>query len=490
MRATAIKNSLSRKTMIDKLKAGLFLFILLTGLTMSCKDDPLPEPDKPEAPEVIQKVNNFIEEVMTDVYLWYKEVPQIDTRYEFDSKDYFDKLLYEEDKWSFVTDNVKELEDSFEGIEKSFGWSLTFGRFSNTKTIFALVEFIYPNTPAAASGAKRGDMIIELNGADITDNNYMDLLNSENISFTFGQYDNGKLLNEKTASMVARELNLNPVQFTRIIEHGGHKIGYLFYAQYIENYNTSLDTAFQHFLDNRVTDYVIDLRYNPGGTTLAAQYLCSTIAPLDAVNNKKILVSFKWNDKYQRYWEQENITSQLQINFIDSTAIKLGLSKLHILTGPGTASASELTITGLKPYMPVTTVGKTTYGKYTASITLKPEDFYDDKPAYFADFKNWGVQPIILRYANKDGVTNFKDGFSPDIPAEEDLMDGIPLGDKNETLLKAAIEDITGTVIIAMKSAQIIPHHVLFDRGFSKYDANKRELLYNQFKEVLPVQSK
>ncbi len=162
--------------MINKLKTGFFLFVLLTGLTMSCKDEPLPEPDKPEAPESTQKVNNFIKDVMSDVYLWYKELPEINTRYEFDSKDYFKKLLYEEDKWSFVTDNVKELEDSFEGIEKSYGWSLAFGRFSNTKTIFALVEFIYPNTPAAASGVKRGDMIFEMNGAEINDSDYLKLL--------------------------------------------------------------------------------------------------------------------------------------------------------------------------------------------------------------------------------------------------------------------------------------------------------------------------
>ncbi len=188
-----------------------------------------------------------------------------------------------------------------------------------------------------------------------------------------------------------------------------------------------------------------------------------------------------WNDKYQKYWEQKNITEQLQINFINTTAIKLGLSKLHILTGPGTASASELTITGLKPYMNIKTIGGKTYGKYTASITFKPEDFYEDKPGYYVDFKNWGVQPIILRYANSVGVTDFKEGFLPDIPAEDDLFDGIPLGDKKETLLKMAIEDITGTEIIAMKSAKTIPPYELFDRGFSKYDANKRELLFEQF---------
>jgi len=153
----------------------------------------------------------------------------------------------------------------------------------------------------------------------------------------------------------------------------------------------------------------------------------------------------------------------------------MGLNKLYILTGGGTASASELTITGLKPYMDVITVGETTYGKYTGSITLKPE-FYFDKNEY-DEFENWGLQPIVLRYANSQGVTDFKDGFIPDIPAEDDLFSGIPLGARQDPLIKAAIEDITGSQVVAMKKAKIETPYTIFDRGFSKYDANKRELL-------------
>jgi carboxyl-terminal processing protease len=53
-----------------------------------------------EAPILTQKVNNFIKAAMTDVYLWYNYLPTIDTRYETDSKAYFEKLLYKDDKWS------------------------------------------------------------------------------------------------------------------------------------------------------------------------------------------------------------------------------------------------------------------------------------------------------------------------------------------------------------------------------------------------------
>jgi carboxyl-terminal processing protease len=391
-------------------------------------------------------------------------------------------LLFKDDKWSFITDDVKSLEGSFKGVETTFGYSLAFGRFSNTGNIFALVEFVYPETPAAVAGIERGDIIVKLNGNDITDENYRDLLYAPNVSLSFGiRGTDGISVDPKAVSLVAKELKLNPVLITDIVEHGDKKIGYLFYAQYIADFNSSLDEAFQYFMNEGITDLVVDLRYNPGGGTNAAQHFCSSIAPLSAVNNKETLVTFQWNDKYQEYFETRNNNSQLKVTFIDNIPVKMGLNSVYVLTGSGTASASELSITGLKPYMNVTTVGETTYGKYTASITMKPEDFYDNE-AQYNDFINWGIQPIVLRYANSQGVTDFKEGFTPDIPVEDDLFSGIQLGEKEEPLFKAAIEDITGTPVVAMKKARIpVPGYTIFDRGFSKYDVNKRELLIEDF---------
>ena len=461
----------------------LLLIALVVGFVTGCKEEPLPEPEKQEAPELTQKINGFIEAAMNDIYLWNEQVPDIDIRYEFDPEDYFEKLLYEEDRWSYITDDVEALQGSFEGREESFGYSLAFGTFSNTGAYFAIVEYIYPETPAAIAGLKRGDIIMEIDNGDITDENYRDLLGADNLTVTLGQLgENGISPRDGTVSMAARELELDPVLVKTVVEHEGRKIGYLFYAQYIARYNSSLDAAFQYFLEEQITDLVIDIRYNPGGGTNAASYMCSSIAPLNVVNNKEQLITYQWNDKWQNIWLTENIRSQLEIPFTDTTAVKMGLNRVHFLTGSGTASASEFTITGLNPYMDVVTVGDTTFGKYTGSLTVTP-DWYYESESYYDDFDNWGLQPIVVRYANSEGVTDFRDGFPPDILVSDALFSGIPLGDKNDPLFAAAIENITGAPVIAMKKAKIEVPYTIFDRGFSKYDVNKRQMVLDHIQK-------
>lgn len=464
-----------------------FFAVLLAGVVLTGCTDPEPEPEpevpaKPEVPALTQKVNSFIKTCMSDIYLWYNTLPDIDPKYETDSKAYFKKLLNEEDKWSYITDDITAFENSLEGVEKAYGYSLAFGRFVDgtgapTGNYFAIVEYVYPNTPAERADFQRGDLIIRLNNGNITASNYMELLSGTSASVTKGILTTSGIAADTTLTMTAEELNLDPVVMKSVIEKDGHKIGYLFYTQYIAGYNnTSLADAMQYFHDNQITDLVLDLRYNPGGQTTAAQYLCSSIAPTSIVNTNSPLVTYQWNDKYQPVINSNpSYAGWRGINFSASVPVKLGLNKIHILTGSGSASASELTIAGLQPYMSVVMVGDTTYGKYTGSITLKPEDYSDD-PLSYNDFKNWGIQPIVFRFANSQGLTNFKNGFAPTYRVEDELLPAFPLGDLSEPLLKKAVEDITGVPIASMKRAKLPFNYEVVDRGFSRFDPMKRNL--------------
>jgi C-terminal processing protease CtpA/Prc len=469
---------------MKKVKSWLLLILFSVLLLSGCKEDDIVPEEKEQASALTLKINAFIKTVMTDVYLWYNEMPVLDIKYETDSKAYFDKLLYEEDKWSVITDDVTALEGSLGGVETTFGYSIALGQFVNqsgtpTGEYFAIIEYVYPNSPASEAGLIRGDLLVKINGAGITQSNYADLFNGSTISVTKGILGSSGISLGSTFSMTSRVMELDPVLHYKIIEKSGHKIGYLMYLQFIASYDdTSLKTALQYLKDNQITDLVLDLRYNPGGQITAAQYLCSSLAPQSIVNDMRRLVTFQWNDKYQAYWTANHNDEQLGVSFDADVPIKLGLSKIYILIGNGSASASELTICGLEPYMNVILIGDNTYGKYTGSILIKPEDLYTNTSQY-ADFKDWGIMPIVIRYANSLGVTNFTEGFEPDFQVDDELLPAAPLGDLTEPLLKKAVEDITGEILKGTGKGMMPYRFDVIERGSSRFDEQRRNLFIN-----------
>ena len=110
-----------------------------------------------------------------------------------------------------------------------------------------------------------------------------------------------------------------------------------------------------------------------------------------------------------------------------------------MLTSSNTASSSELVINSLYPYLnSIVLVGDTTSGKNVGSITI-----YEEDPVKQQSNK-WGMQPIVLKSANKDGFSDYGKGFNPDIPIIELDYPILPLGDTEEPMLQAAIDHILG----------------------------------------------
>ena len=82
--------------------------------------------------------------------------------------------------------------------------------------------------------------------------------------------------------------------------------------------------------------------------------------------------------------------------------------------------------------MDVTLIGDTTHGKYTASITM-----HDEERSF-----GWAIQPIVLKTANINNETDYKDGMFPDYLVGDGYFS--QLGDIEEKRLAQAISLITG----------------------------------------------
>ncbi|MCD4709781.1 MAG: hypothetical protein K8R52_02970, partial [Bacteroidales bacterium] len=138
-------------------------------------------------------------------------------------------------------------------------------------------------------------------------------------------------------------------------------------------------------------------------------------------------------------------SEQLRIRLPQSD-LNLNLPTVYFLTTEGTASASESLMAGLYPYMSVVQIGTTTYGKCYASITV--DDWKEPKR------HNWAMQPIVIKYSNAAGFTDFIDGIEPDHQIEDNLLYAKPFGSLEDPLLARALEEITGVSPLQKKSLQ------------------------------------
>ncbi|MCL2727986.1 MAG: S41 family peptidase [Bacteroidales bacterium] len=433
-------------------KRTLIAYFLLSTLFISCIDKGVYKPDDKQAPRLVQKVNNFVYEFMDDVYLWTATMPtNIDRKYEMDSEAYFEKLLYKpEDKWSFITDDYEAVAQGGQGVETTFGYSIhPVAYILADKNVIFILQFVYADTPAAKAGLKRGDIICKIDGVQITESNYQSMWSklhtASSITLQLGVSGPLGIDPGENVSMVAVKMQLDAIGCEQIFEIEGHKIGYLFYSNFFGGSEEDLDDVFQRFKAEGVQDVVLDLRYNLGGYVYVATHLTSILAPEDVVKSEKIMMTYQWNASYQAYWQRQGQYDQLRELFDKTVPVNMDLSRIYVLTSYNTASASEFVITGLDPYMQVIKIGTTTRGKYTGAILFQAQ--YHDGKSWVVDqeIKNWGIQPIVQRYANSLGVTNFKDGFKPDYEVTDILRDGVrQLGDPKEPLLAKALELITG----------------------------------------------
>jgi len=433
-----------------------FLLLLCVGFLFSCTKD-----DEYKVPREIE-VQDFVWKGLNLYYLWKDDVPNL-TDDRFDSQeqlnnflkgypnptDLFNSLLYQKgtiDRFSVICSDYTALEQILTGTNKNNGVDYgLFRKTSGSDEVIGWVRYILPNSDASNKDIERGDLFYAVNGTPLTLQNYQSLLASESYTLNLADYDDGNFTpNGQSVSLTKYEYSENPVYYSNVYEVNSHKIGYLVYNGFYGSYDVQLNNVFGNFQSQGITDLVLDLRYNSGGLVTSAAHLASMIT---GQFTNDIFAKQQWNSTIQDYYTSNGKEEELINRFTNKLSggeqiNHLNLNRVYILTTSSTASASELVINGLEPYLDVIQIGGTTTGKNVGSVTLY------DSPNYSNKNKNprhkYAMQPLVLKIVNSTGFGDYQQGLTPDITVSENLANMKAIGDASELFLATAISEITG----------------------------------------------
>ena len=453
-----------------------FILLAFFSITISSCE----KKTEPKADTESTAVNEFILEYMDFFYLWTDKIPNnLDPKSNNDPKAFFKEVVYpgtsananlDGDRWSFITDDLQGLLDYFQGVRTSSGYyPYAYKVEEGSNKLALVVAYVYENSPASNADLMRGSVIMKIDGKELTSDNINELYGQETYTITMGEYDfdNKEFVTlSETKNITKVEMNTNPIIKSEIYTIGGKKVAYLLYNSFIHSYDNSLIYEFKKYEAENVEELILDFRYNGGGAVSSALNIACMVAPKSDIDSREIFLKKQYNDELQKLYlddpkyGEEYLQDRLSDKaygssgdgIVGTSLPNLNLNRVYVIGLSGTASASELVINGLDPYMDVVTVGGKTHGKYTASTTLQNKEY-----------NNWAIQPIIFKSANAVGKTDYWDGFAADIEVSDQPI----LGDFGydadtglyEYMLSKAINDISG-VAAKKENLKIAKHEI------------------------------
>lgn len=367
-------------------------------------------------------------------------------------------------KYSYIDDNGTSGSTSLVPSAQSYveldGKGNDFGIGLSAATVTDIrIRYVNPSSPAAVANLQRGDRVVTINGrttrADSqTEVNYInDAFEASSITLKIEKASG----TTTTIALNKASYTTSPVVKKLVIEKSGKKLGYLVFARFSDaaNAETDLDSAFAQFAKAGVSDLVIDLRYNGGGYVTTAEHLINLIAPSSLkgkvmyteyyndmmqkgnasilknlpyydANNRLVPYTSGVNGKFATYADLDYSVNGNTYEFAKEGSLE-GIKSVCFIVSGSTASASELTINALKPYMNVKIIGSTTYGK--------PVGFFG------IDIDKYTIYMSNFQTKNANGEGDYFNGMAVDIPATDDVTRDF--GDVNETCLAKALAYIT-----------------------------------------------
>lgn len=400
----------------------------LAGITFvtGCKKDDVDNSGTSPNPPVTStsKINDSVVAYSNEIYLWYKQIPStfkgssyagpeelMSALRQYSTESGFPNPV---DRWSFAV-KQSEWDNVSSGISGDFGLGVFFRQENDLR-----VKAVEEQSPAGKAGIRRGWRITKINGSsNITTTNQDFIVNavfySNSTTFTFVKPDNTTV----DISLNAATYQEHPIYLDTVYNIGSKKIGYLVFNSFLGDTSqiySEFNRVFNRFTQANVGDVIVDLRYNGGGYVTVQEKLANYLVNSSASGG--LMMKQQFNDKYPHF----NSTTNFQ---------KLGslnLNRVFFIVSSSTASASELLINNLKPYMNVKLVGpRSTYGKPVGYFPI--------------DVADWYIFPVSFRTTNKDGQGAYFNG----IPVDNQIADGLDKdwGDVEELCLSSALKYIT-----------------------------------------------
>jgi carboxyl-terminal processing protease len=360
--------------------------------------------------------NLFVRDRLFDLYLWADSLPAVNPA-QFPSPEAYLEAVRQrplDARFSYITSAASS--NAFYSDSQFIGFG-----FSNALLDGAMrVLQVFRDSPAAEAGLARGDRIVEIDGRAVEE-----LIETGQIATAFGPADEGVAIElafvatDGTVSrqlMVKRAVTIPTVSLTQVYEIDGRRVGYLFFRNFVRPSIAALDEAFATLRAAEVSELVLDLRYNGGGLVDVAQHLGSLIGGWRTAG--QVFATYAHNER--------NAYRDTSLRFEPLEQAAPGLSRLIAITSRSSASASELVLNALSPFMPVVLIGDATYGKPVGQ--------------YLIEFCDKVLAPVsfAMRNANDEGA--FFDGLPVTCAAADDLTR--QLGDAEESALAEAFHFI------------------------------------------------
>jgi hypothetical protein len=381
--------------------------------------DPLTGLAYPDRQGTVGDEKTWVRSWIDELYLWYREVPNATAAAYPTVEDYFAVLQTRavtasgkaKDQFHFSLPTAAWEALSTSGIQPGYGvlWIILAGA-PPRQVVAAYNE---PGSPAAAAGIGRGAQVLAVDGVDLV--NGLDVPTLEEglfpsgaeASHTFSILDPGAG-SPRSVTMTSAEVPGVPVQNVGTIATGTGSVGYLLFNDHLASAEAELMDAFAQLASAGVDDLVLDMRYNGGGYLFVASELAYMIAGPGPTAGKAF-ERLLFNERYPADLDPVTglspstpfFSAALGFSATPGTALPfLGLSRVFVLTGRDTCSASEAVINGLRGIdLEVIQVGSTTCGK--------PYGFYPQD--------NCGITFFAIEFqgVNAKGFGDYADGLVP-----------------------------------------------------------------------------